>query len=71
MKQHKTATLTTDLRNRKTMMTTTEVIDLLRTTRHTLCGWVRAGKIPAVRLPGNSYAFDPLKLADWLAERSS
>ena len=52
------------------MLTTTEVIAFLQTTRHTLCSWVWAGKIPAVRLPGNSYAFDPVTLADWLASRN-
>jgi excisionase family DNA binding protein len=51
-------------------MTTTEVIDLLRTTRHTLCAWARTGKIPAVRTPGNGYLFDPVALATWMEERS-
>ena len=71
MKAHQSTSLVADLRSHKTMLTTTEAIALLRTTRHTLCAWVRAGKIPAVRTPANSYIFDPVALAGWMQERSS
>ena len=51
------------------MLTTTETMELLRTTRATLCGWVRKNLIPAMRMPDNSYLFDPRQIADWMEAR--
>jgi excisionase family DNA binding protein len=45
-------------------------MELLDMSRGTLCEWVRAGRISAVR-KGNAYLFDPRKLADWLANRKT
>ena len=54
-----------------TLMTTKEVIDLLRITRNTLCEGCRSGRIPHSRLPNGEYRFDPSRLAHWLNERSA
>jgi excisionase family DNA binding protein len=52
------------------LLTTTEVMPLLRvTTRGTLCAWVRAGKLPAIRMPDNSYCFDEAVIMAWLGSR--
>lgn len=60
-----------DLRTRKVMLTTSEAMVLLRIkTRETLCSWVRKGMIPAYRMPDNSYLFDSVIVADWIAQRS-
>jgi excisionase family DNA binding protein len=59
-----------ELRQRKTYLGTAEVISLLNIgKRDTLCGWVRRGRINAIRT-GNAYIFDPHQLADWLTERT-
>ncbi|ADW67171.1 helix-turn-helix domain-containing protein [Granulicella tundricola] len=58
------------LRQRNTFLSTLETMDLLDMSRGTLCEWVRAGRISAVR-KGNAYLFDPRRLADWLAERTT
>jgi len=39
-------TIIDNLRTRKAMLTSSEVTDLLRITRATLCGWCRNGKVP-------------------------
>ena len=57
-----------ELRQRKTYFSTIEAMILLRVTRNTLCEWVRAGRITAIRR-GNGYLFDPEMLADWLDQR--
>lgn len=53
------------------MLTTLEVMSLIRKKRGTLCSYVRRGIIPALRLPDNSYLFDPHQLADWMEARMS
>jgi DNA-binding transcriptional MerR regulator len=53
------------------MMTTSEVMALARVTRATLCGWVRKNLIPAIRMPDNSYLYDPAAIADWLEQRTT
>jgi excisionase family DNA binding protein len=63
-------TMIDDLRTRKEMMTTTEIMALLRITRGTLCGWCRAGKLPHMRLPDNSYLFDPGTVSTWMQKRT-
>jgi hypothetical protein len=64
-------TLIAQLRERKSYLSTTEVLAILGCTRNTLCGWVRAGKLSATRLPDNRYVFDPVVLAQWLSSRTS
>lgn len=71
MKRHESATLTANLLTRNSMMSTAEVMAFLGVTRHTLCAWVRASKIPAIRMPGNGYAFDPRALHQWIAQRAN
>jgi len=73
MTKHATTpnTISAHLLSQPRLLSTTEVIDLLGVTRHTLCAWARASKIPAVRLPDNSYAFDPGALASWIEGRTT
>jgi excisionase family DNA binding protein len=59
-----------ELRERQNFLSTVEVMSLLHVTRGTLCEWVRAGRITAIRI-GNAYLFDPRLLADWLAARTT
>jgi hypothetical protein len=53
------------------MLTTTQLADLLQTTKATLHGWCRASKLPCTRMPDNSYRFDPLAVRSWLIERTA
>jgi Helix-turn-helix domain len=64
-------TIIDDLRARKTMLTTSEVMELLRITRATLCGWCRGGRVPHMRMPNNSYLFDPVRIATWMSDRAA
>ena len=57
-------------RQRSSFLTTKEVMELLQLRRNTLCQWVRAGRLPAIR-SGNGYLYDPYLLADWLAVRAT
>ena len=62
--------LVDELQQRENFLSTVEVMNLLQVTRGVLCGWVRDGRITAVRT-GNAYRFDPRRLADWIAERTT
>jgi excisionase family DNA binding protein len=54
------------------LLTTIEAMERLRiATRGTLCGWVRAGKLPAIRMPDNSYRFDEAAIDAWLLSRAT
>ena len=57
------------LRNRKTMLSTAELMDMLSFNRATVCSWCRKGKIPHFRMPDQSYMFDPIQIATWLMQR--
>ena len=59
-----------NLRQRKSFLTTKDVMELLQLRRNTVCDWVQAGRIPAVRT-ASGYRFDPSVLADWLVVRST
>jgi excisionase family DNA binding protein len=59
-----------ELRQMERYLSTREVMNLLGIRRTTLCQWVRAGRISAIRL-GKGYVFDPRKLAGWLTERET
>jgi excisionase family DNA binding protein len=61
-------TIIQQLSVRKTYVSSTEVIDILRISRQTFCDWVRAGRLPAIR-SGNRYLVDPSVLASWLRAR--
>jgi excisionase family DNA binding protein len=69
-KEGKTMSLIEELRKRDTFLTTKEVMTLLNKRRNTICDWVRAGRLSAIRA-GNEYLFDPRILAEWLAARTT
>lgn len=56
------------LRARTALLTITEISDLLGFHEVTLRNWVRAGKLPAVRIAGQ-WRFDPAELAGWVEAR--
>lgn len=58
------------LRQLDRYLSTREVMALIGVRRTTLCAWVRAGKLSAIRV-GNGYLFDPHILAVWLADRET
>jgi hypothetical protein len=62
------STIIAKLKLRTGYLNTTEVMEILRRSRNTLCAWVKAGDIPALRM-GRDNMFDPLELAHWLEER--
>jgi hypothetical protein len=37
----------------------------------TLCGWCRGGRVPHMRMPDNSYLFDPVRIAAWMSDRAA
>jgi Helix-turn-helix domain len=55
------------LKLRTSYLNTTEVMEILRRSRKTLCAWVKAGDILAVRV-GRDNMFDPWELALWLED---
>jgi hypothetical protein len=61
-------TIIQQLSIRKTYVTSTECLDILRITRQTFCLWVRQGKLAAIRL-GNTYVVDPVVLSSFLRAR--
>jgi excisionase family DNA binding protein len=69
---HETAqpSIIDQLRQRRTYMRTTEVMELLDVTRGTLCGWVREGMIAAVRI-GKDNKFDPAEVVRYLTARAT
>jgi len=62
--------LVEELRQRESYLSSKEVMSVLEVSRAILCGWVRDGRIEAVRI-GNAYRFDPRVLADWIVERTT
>lgn len=58
-------TLVQKLRARTGMLTINEVAELLAFYPVTIRDWVRAGKLPAVRIAGQ-WRFDPAELAGWV-----
>jgi excisionase family DNA binding protein len=70
MEIHK-MTLIDNLRRRKTYLSTPETMALISVSRNTLCRWVRAGLISAIRAGGSKYLFDPNAIADWLETRAT
>jgi excisionase family DNA binding protein len=51
------------------LLTSVEVMPILRVTKGTLCAWARVGKLPAIRMPDNSYLFDEAVIMAWLETR--
>jgi excisionase family DNA binding protein len=60
--------LISQLKLRTSYLNTTEAMELLSVSRNTLCVWVTAGVVPAIRV-GRDNRFDPWELAQWLEER--
>jgi predicted site-specific integrase-resolvase len=63
-------TIFDQLRQRKTFLTSSEVMAILRINRAPLCRYCRQGLIPHLRMPDLSYRFDPLALEGWLRQRT-
>lgn len=61
-------TLVQKLRARIGLLGIAEVSELLGFHEVTLRNWVRAGKLPAVRIAGQ-WRFDPAELAGWVEAR--
>jgi len=68
--QGKYVTLATNLRQQTRCLTTKEVMHLLQLRRNTVCDWVTAGKMPAIRT-SSGYRFDPMALASWIEARTT
>jgi predicted DNA-binding transcriptional regulator AlpA len=56
----------------KAMLTSSEVMALLRINRATLCRYCRSSIIPHphTRMPDASYRFDPNAIQTWIAQRT-
>jgi len=53
------------------LLTSADVVKRLNTTKQTLCVWVRAGKVPAIRMPNGDYRFDQAEIEAWLHSRKT
>lgn len=67
MAKHKKADSSYD---RQPLLTTNEMMAMLRLNRATLCRYCRSGKIPHIRMPDASYRFNPTAIEEWLTERT-
>ena len=56
--------------NRQPLMTSNEVMALIRVNRATLCRYCRKGQIPYIRMPDSSYRFNAAAMHDWVSERT-
>jgi len=61
-------TIIEQLRQRTTYVRASEVMSILGITRNTLCDWINAGLLPALRLGKNNMC-DPAELAAFLEKR--
>ncbi len=52
------------------LLTARELAELLGVSTDTLLRWTRAGKVPALRLPGGAIRYRPDAIEAWLAERA-
>ena len=52
------------------LLTARVVAEQLGVSAETVLRWTRAGKLPAVRLPGGAIRYRPSQLAEWLEQRS-
>jgi excisionase family DNA binding protein len=53
------------------LLTAREVADELGVSTQTILRWVRAGELPAFKLPGGAIRFREAELERWLAERAT
>lgn len=63
--QSVSGSIVSQLKLHTSYLSSTEVMGILGYSRKTLCAWVRAGGIPAVRI-GRDNKFDPWELALWI-----
>jgi excisionase family DNA binding protein len=54
---------------REQLLTARDVADRLGLTAETILRYVRAGDLPAIKLPGGAVRVKASKLDEWLAER--
>jgi predicted site-specific integrase-resolvase len=52
------------------MLTSTEVMAMLRINRATLCRYCRRGILPHLRMPDQSYRFERNSIQTWVAQRT-
>jgi predicted DNA-binding transcriptional regulator AlpA len=60
----------TDDSTTESMMTSTEVMALIRINRGTLSRYCRRGVLPHMRMPDNSYRFERNSIQTWIAQRT-
>jgi excisionase family DNA binding protein len=53
------------------LLTAREVSELLGVSAETVLRWVRAGKLPAIRLPSGALRFDRDVLDAWIVKRAT
>jgi excisionase family DNA binding protein len=53
------------------LMTSVQTMQYLGITKGTLCAWVRAGKLKAIRWPDGSYRFEKAYILVWIEERKT
>jgi excisionase family DNA binding protein len=53
------------------LLTARELAELLCISPDTLLRWTRAGKVPALRLPGGAIRYRPDAIEAWLVERET
>jgi excisionase family DNA binding protein len=53
------------------LLTAREVADLLGVSTETVLRWTRAGKLPAIRLPGGAIRYQRDELDQWLAAHAT
>lgn len=68
--RNESSTIQISRREQPYLMTTLDVSEMLPVHPETLYGWVRSGRIPAMRI-GRNLKFDPKAIADWLEQRST
>jgi predicted transcriptional regulator of viral defense system len=70
MAKNTPGSLVAQLKLRHSLISSTEVMEILGVSRNTLCAWASTQKIPAVRIAKNN-KFDPIVLARWIEERQT
>jgi len=53
------------------LLTAREVGELLGVSTETVLRWVRAGKLPSIRMPGGALRFRKCDIEEWLDERAT
>lgn len=58
------------MRQRRSLLTPVEAAAVLRISKSTMYRWIRACKVPHIRLPSGDVRIDEAQLDAWLAKRS-